>query len=869
MEKLSLSFVISGTLSSSVTAVFGKLSSSVDNVSQKLARLNSIANRISAYRETKRELWELALKMRRGGEEAEEAAQKWRESAEKLRKLRAELDRAGISVKRLAEYERSLSAQTERLNRQMDHLNRAARFAAMRESAFSGWQTLLGTGLALAGPIKAAMDFESAMAEVRKVVSFAGEKDVRVFRKEINELARRIPLAQTELLALAASGGRLGVARKDLKNFVTLSAQMAVAFDMLPEEAGEAMAKLSNVFGIPLSRMRTLGDAVNQLGDNMAARERDIVKIMLRAGATGKQFGLSAKGVAALGAAFLALGRPPEVAATGINAMLTKLMTADKQGRRFQEALAELGFSAQDLKEMIQKDAQGALLAFLSAVKRVPKEARAGILTDLFGMEYSDDLALLVEGLDTYRKALGLVADESKYAGSMQRTFKQRASTTAARLQILKNRLYTLAVNIGSVVLPGLNAFFGAFGKVTDVVTAFTERFPRLTTVVVGALAGLTGAVLAFKAASIGTKFVLGGLGELFYRFRAGIEGARVALLAFRGAELAGELSGWRLAVFRTATAVKAYTLSLWGGVRALGAFSAAQLRTGLSALPGLFARATAAARAFNLALVASPWGLAIAGAAAAVYLIARHWDWVKGKLVAGWEKIKAGAVQAWETFKRFAGVATYFMPVIGPLKLIHALAEKLFHIDLTVAGRRLVSSLAKGILSAAAEPVRAIKSVAERVRRFLPFSPAKEGPLAALDRSGPGLVKTFAEGLSPARAVDAAERLSQAVSAKLRLPAVPDLVGRVRYALEGESFPVFEHLERIIRVLSGAEPKGLSAKTAPVTITVNFSPRITVGGDAPSAVREAVSRTLAEERDRLRRMLEEILWEERRLSYA
>jgi len=97
----------------------------------------------------------------------------------------------------------------------------------------------------------------------------------------------------------------------------------------------------------------------------------------------------------------------------------------------------------------------------------------------------------------------------------------------------------------------------------------------------------------------------------------------------------------------------------------------------------------------------------------------------------------------------------------------------------------------------------------------------------------------------------------------------VPDLVGRVRYALEGESFPGFDHLERIIRVLSGAEPKELSPKTAPVTITVNFSPRITVAGDAPSAVREAVSRTLSEERDRLRKMLEEILWEERRLAYA
>ena len=52
----------------------------------------------------------------------------------------------------------------------------------------------------------------------------------------------------------------------------------------------------------------------------------------LKFGLTGgaRLFGLSAKQSASLAGAFLALGKPPEVAATSINALLLKLGTADK-----------------------------------------------------------------------------------------------------------------------------------------------------------------------------------------------------------------------------------------------------------------------------------------------------------------------------------------------------------------------------------------------------------------------------------------------------------------------------------------------------------------------------------------------------------
>jgi phage-related protein len=50
-------------------------------------------------------------------------------------------------------------------------------------------------------------------------------------------------------------------------------------------------------------------------------------------------------------------------------------------------------------------------------------------------------------------------------------------------------------------------------------------------------------------------------------------------------------------------------------------------------------------------------------------------------------------------------------------------------------AGKGLIEMMAKGIKQAAGKVIDNVKDVAEKVRDFLPFSPAKEGPLSDLDK--------------------------------------------------------------------------------------------------------------------------------------
>ena len=187
------------------------------------------------------------------------------------------------------------------------------------------------------------------------------------------------------------------------------------------------------------------------------------------------------------------------MAATGINALLMKLATADKQNERFQQGLQEIGLSAEVMKEMIARDAQGALTTFLRQIKNAPD--LMGTLSDLFGMEYADDIAKLVGSMDTYEKAVGLVADQTAYAGSMQAEYEARSATTANNLQLLKNQMSRLGITVGNALLPALNNLVGALMAPIEGITALAERFPIVTQVVVGTF----GAVLALKVATCRT----------------------------------------------------------------------------------------------------------------------------------------------------------------------------------------------------------------------------------------------------------------------------------------------------------------------------------------------------------------------------
>lgn len=108
-------------------------------------------------------------------------------------------------------------------------------------------------GAALGAPIKAAIDFESAMSDVRKVVNFDTPDGLQKLGETLKIMSREIPLSAAGLAQIAASDGQLGIAAKDLAAFTNIVAKMATAFDMSAEEAGDSMAKPAIFFSPKLT----------------------------------------------------------------------------------------------------------------------------------------------------------------------------------------------------------------------------------------------------------------------------------------------------------------------------------------------------------------------------------------------------------------------------------------------------------------------------------------------------------------------------------------------------------------------------------------------------------------------------------------
>jgi hypothetical protein len=230
-------------------------------------------------------------------------------------------------------------------------------FAAVVGSA--AWQGIAaaaaGVGVAIGLSTRAAIEFESSMADVVKVLDGVEPAGIVQIKQEIFSLAREVPLAVNEIAALYAAAAGSGVPRSELEQFARDVAKIAVAWDMSAAQAGESIAKLSANLGLSHKETMDLADAMNYLANNMGSSARtaaDLTDFMLRAASSGKAAGLAATETAAFGAAMLKSGAQAEVAATSFNNMIRALSRGPSMTERQVDALRRLGYQMADAKQV-------------------------------------------------------------------------------------------------------------------------------------------------------------------------------------------------------------------------------------------------------------------------------------------------------------------------------------------------------------------------------------------------------------------------------------------------------------------------------------------------------------------------------------
>lgn len=483
----------------------------------------------------------------------------------------------------------------------------------------------LAKGGAFAAPFiagaKAAIEFESAMADVRKVVDFDSPAQFKQMGDDVMRMSTRLPMAAKDIAAIVAAGGQAGLARGELTRFAEDAVKMGVAFDSTAEESGAMMAKWRTSFRLTQDQVVGLSDKINYLSNNGPASAKQIASIVTRIGPLGEVAGLASGQIAAMGATLAGMGVQEEVAATGMKNFMLTLTSGASATKQQQQVFKALRMDAKKVAVDMQKDAQGTIVRILTAISKVDKTKQASVLQTLFGRESIGAIAPMLNNLDLLKKNFANVGDETKYAGSMSKEYEARAATTANNIQLLQNRVVAAGEAIGSILLPPINGFIGAVGPMVDQIAALIRANPWL-------IKGILGAALAFGAirvAMVGASVAM--------RVLNAVVGMSPLGLVVRGMALA---AGFLLANWET---VGPWFRELWTNISAWGDSAWKGIQDVWSTVSGFF-------DGLWTSLVSGAEGAweGLKGAflnATPLGLVMKNWeplvDWFKGL----WERVK------------------------------------------------------------------------------------------------------------------------------------------------------------------------------------------------------------------------------------
>lgn len=522
--------------------------------------------------------------------------------SKELTGMAQEFNKAGIQMDRLNEEESDLKNKihltTMELNKQKEALGKhevaqknyekmQARMGKANELAKKGLM-IAGAGAAsLAVPVKIAIDYESAMADVAKVVD--GLKDeagkitpaYKLMSDQIVEMTTRLPMAAKDIAAIVAAGAQSGIAKNELLGFAESAVKMGVAFDITADQAGQSMAEMRAAFKLTQPQVVALADRINYLGNTSPNKADKIMEVVQRIGALGEVGGFASSSIAAMAASLTSV--EPDVAATGIKNMILALTKGESATKGQSAAFKKLGLDSVQVSKDMQKDAEATVAKVIEGIQKLEKHEQVAITNELFGSEALPIVMQYSQGLDTLKKNLNAVSDAKVYAGSMEAEYAARAATTANNIQLAKNHMAALGITIGNVLLPGVNSMIGSFNGVMSAVQKWSQANPDLSSGLVKIAIGAIAIVGGLSALSIGLIAVFGPMmmvGRAFGVVAMAARAMSMALLTNPITWIVLGIAGAALLIYKNWAPISGFFVGIWntiktafnGGIRGISA---------------------------------------------------------------------------------------------------------------------------------------------------------------------------------------------------------------------------------------------------------------------------------------------------------
>lgn len=385
---------------------------------------------------------------------------------------------------------------------------------------------LAGAGVA----VKAAIDYESAFAGVKKTVDGTPQQFAQL-STSIREMAKEMPSSAVEIAHVAEAAGQLGVPIGAIKDFSKTMINLGVSTNLSSEEAASSIAKIGNIMQVSGKDLGTwsghFGSAVVDLGNHFATTERDIVEMTNRLAAGGKLAGLTTPEILGLATAMSSVGIEAEAGGTAMNQTLTGIGKAvagvGKGASSKLKLIAQTaGMTAEEFSQAWKQKPAEALQAFIKGLQRAHDEGKNmdGILSDLGmkGIRQGNMLKSLASASDKMSEAVNRSNLAWKENNALTNEASKRYETTESQLKIFKNKLTDIAIEFGGPLLKALNSGLDAAKPWLQILSDMAKKFSEMSTeqqqsiIKWGAMAAAIGPALKFfgKGASIIGGFAKG-----------------------------------------------------------------------------------------------------------------------------------------------------------------------------------------------------------------------------------------------------------------------------------------------------------------------------------------------------------------------
>lgn len=410
------------------------------------------------------------------------------------------------------EAQRNLEERLKAVNERMAEIDINARegsrgLAALADK-FNNYSGLVMAGAAAIAAVGMAIqniiDRNNKMADAYAGVS----KNVGMTTKEVEELSRSFAEFDTrtkkiDLLKMAESGGKLGVPKEQIQDFVRATDIAFVALgdsweggaNKIAEEIGKVINLYSETKNMNIGdAINDVGSALNELASDGAASEQNITEFLQRMGRTPEALRPGIKELLGYGAAFEEFGIDAEIGSSGFSKFLR---VAANSTDKFSQVM---NVPVEKIKEMINNDPGEFFLKFSEGLKGMDPDKMAAVLDflKLNDAEVVGVIGAASENTERFRQQVVLASKAMEEGTSLQAEFDKVNNNAAATWEKLTKKVSGFFTS--EFVAKGLDflvrsfaLFIGVGGKAEEELGAFERTALAVTRVLAILFAAIIG----------------------------------------------------------------------------------------------------------------------------------------------------------------------------------------------------------------------------------------------------------------------------------------------------------------------------------------------------------------------------------------